>query len=97
VRSAAGLGAIATVVPLSGCSASGAGGGVTTIRFEATKIEVVGYFGKLVADFNQQQSGVQVIHDSTSSLIAQFVRGTPPDLDCDNYNLTTSLLSPAVC
>ena len=88
---AAGLGAIATVVPLSGCSASGAGGGVTTIRFEATKVEVVGYFGKLVADFNQQQSGVQVTHDSTSSLIAQFVRGTPPDLDCDNYNLTTSL------
>jgi len=88
---AAGLGAIATVVPLSGCSASGAGGGVTTIRFEETKVEVVGYFGKLVADFNQQQSGVQVTHDSTSSLIAQFVRGTPPDLDCDNYNLTTSL------
>ena len=32
-----------------------------------------------------------MIHDFTSSLIAEFVRGNPPAIDCDNYNLTTSI------
>jgi raffinose/stachyose/melibiose transport system substrate-binding protein len=32
-----------------------------------------------------------VSHDFTSSLIAEFVRGNPPAIDCDNYNLTTSI------
>ena len=32
-----------------------------------------------------------VSHDFTSNLIAEFVRGNPPAIDCDNYNLTTSI------
>lgn len=83
------LGAAAALLPLSACGRSASG--TTAIRFEATKVEVVGYFDKLVRDFNRSQSGVRVTHDSTTSLIASFVRGNPPDLDCDNYNITTSI------
>jgi raffinose/stachyose/melibiose transport system substrate-binding protein len=59
--------------------------------FEETKPEVVPYFNNLVAKFNASQSQVVVTHDFTSSLIAEFVRGNPPAIDCDNYNLTTSI------
>jgi len=87
---ALGLGAAAIAGPglVAGCSSSG---GATRIVLEETKPEVVPYFDNLVAKFNASQSQVVVSHDSTSSLIAEFVRGDPPDIDCDNYNLTTSI------
>ena len=66
-------------------------GGATKIVFEETKPEVVPYFDNLVAKFNASQSHVVVSHDFTSNLIAEFVRGNPPAIDCDNYNLTTSI------
>src|SRR5215469_14187276 len=89
---AAGLGAAAIAAPglVAGCSSSGSGG-ATRIVFEETKPEVVPYFNNLVAKFNASQSQVVVTHDFTSSLIAEFVRGNPPAIDCDNYNLTTSI------
>ena len=65
--------------------------GATKIVFEETKPEVVPYFNNLVAKFNASQSHVVVSHDFTSNLIAEFVRGNPPAIDCDNYNLTTSI------
>ena len=85
-----GLGTAALAVPglVAGCSSSG---GRTSIVFEETKPEVVPYFNNLVAKFNASQSSVTVTHDFTSSLIAEFVRGNPPAIDCDNYNLTTSI------
>src|SRR3984885_2590484 len=87
---ALGLGAAAIAGPglVAGCASSG---GATRIVLEETKPEVVPYFDNLVAKFNASQSQVVVSHDSTSSLIAEFVRGDPPDIDCDNYNLTTSI------
>jgi raffinose/stachyose/melibiose transport system substrate-binding protein len=87
---ALGLGAAAIAGPglVAGCSSSG---GATRIVFEETKPEVVPYFNNLVAKFNASQSQVVVTHDFTSSLIAEFVRGNPPAIDCDNYNLTTSI------
>ena len=90
---ALGLGAAAVAGPglVAGCTAAGASGGATRIVLEETKPEVVPYFDGLVAKFNASQSQVVVSHDSTSSLIAEFVRGDPPDIDCDNYNLTTSI------
>jgi raffinose/stachyose/melibiose transport system substrate-binding protein len=93
VMKAVGLGAAAVAVPglLAGCSSSGGGGATTSIVFEETKPEVVPYFNNLVAKFNAMQSHVAVTHDFTSSLIADFVRGNPPNIDCDNYNLTTSI------
>jgi raffinose/stachyose/melibiose transport system substrate-binding protein len=84
----AALGATASLLPLSGC---GRGGGATNIRFESTKPETIPYFDGLITAFNKSQSGVHAVHDSTSSLIASFVRGNPPDLDCDNYDVTTSI------
>jgi raffinose/stachyose/melibiose transport system substrate-binding protein len=88
---ALGLGAAVIAGPglAAGCSSSA--GGRTSIKFEETKPEVIPYFNTLVAKFNAMQSQVTVTHDSTSSLIADFVRGDPPDIDCDNYNLTTSI------
>ena len=87
---ALGLGAAALAAPglIAGCSS---GSSRTRIVLEETKPEVVPYFDTLVAKFNASQSHVVVSHDSTSSLIAEFVRGDPPDIDCDNYNLTTSI------
>jgi raffinose/stachyose/melibiose transport system substrate-binding protein len=86
-----GLGTAALAVPglVAGCSSSS--GGATRIVLEETKPEVVPYFDNLVAKFNASQSHVVVSHDSTSNLIAEFVRGNPPAIDCDNYNLTTSI------
>src|ERR1700728_952587 len=87
---ALGLGAAAIAGPglVAGCSSSG---GATKIVFEETKPEVVPYFNNLVAKSSASQSQVVVSHDFTSSLIAEFVRGNPPNIDCDNYNLTTSI------
>src|SRR5580704_10268402 len=83
-------GAAAVVGPglVAGCSSSG---GRTSIVLEETKPEVIPYFDNLVAKFNASQNSITVTHDSISSLIAEFVRGNPPDIDCDNYNLTTSI------
>jgi len=90
---AVGLGAAAVAVPglAAGCSSSGGGGATTSIVFEETKPEVVPYFNNLVAKYNASQSTVSVTHDFTTNLIAAFVRGNPPAIDCDNYNLTTSI------
>ena len=87
---ALGLGTAALAAPglIAGCSS---GGSRTSIVFEETKPEVVPYFNNLVAKFNASQSHVVVSHDFTSNLIAEFVRGNPPAIDCDNYNLTTSI------
>ena len=86
-----GAGAAVLAVPgvVAGCSSSP--GGRTRIRLEETKPEVIPYFDNLVAKFNASQRSISVTHDSASSLIAEFVRGDPPDIDCDNYNLTTSI------
>jgi hypothetical protein len=87
---AVGLGSAALAAPalVAGCSSAG---GRTSIVLEETKPEVIPYFDNLVAKFNASQRSISVTHDSTSSLIAEFVRGDPPDIDCDNYNLTTSI------
>ena len=90
---ALGLGAAAIAGPglVAGCTAAGASTGATRIVFEETKPEVVPYFNNLVAKFNAANPHVVVTHDFTSNLIAEFVRGNPPAIDCDNYNLTTSI------
>ena len=83
-----GLGLLASGMPLlAGCSGSSS----DSIRFEETKPEVVPYFDALIKKFNSSQSEVSATHDFTTNLIASFVRGNPPDLDLDNYNLTTSI------
>src|SRR5712692_8108839 len=78
-----GLGAAALAAPglVAGCSSSSSGGGRTSIVLEETKPEVIPYFNNLVAKFNASQQSISVTHDSSSSLIAEFVRGNPPDID----------------
>ena len=87
-----GIGAAALAGPglLAACASAGAAA-TTSIIFEETKPEVVPYFNNLVAKFNGSHPHIVVTHDFTSSLIAEFVRGNPPAIDCDNYNLTTSI------
>src|ERR1700704_2418166 len=86
-----GLGTAALAVPGVFAGFPSSSGGRTSIRLEETKPEVIPYFDNLVAKFNASQKSISVTHDSASSLIAEFVRGDPPDIDCDNYNLTTSI------
>ncbi len=85
------LGATAAAGPLLAACSSAEAAGRTSIRFEETKPEVVPYFDTVVAQFNRSQSGVTASHDFTSSLIAEFVRGNPPDLDCDNFNINSQV------
>ena len=82
LRTAA-LGALGVPI-LSACSS---GGGARTVRFYQSKPEVIGYFDKLVAAFNKQNPDVNVVHDSSSSLVASFVRESPHDLVLNNYDL----------
>ena len=89
MRAAIGVGAAAVAGgSLAGCGSANA---ATAIVFEETKPEVVPYFNNLVAKFNAAHPHITVTHDFSSSLIAEFVRGNPPAIDCDNYNLTTSI------
>ena len=81
----AGLAALA----LAGCApagraAGGAGGGATTLRFYEQKTEVIAYFRDLLDRFEQGRSGLSVVHDTTSAIAPQFVRGRPADVGCFN-------------
>lgn len=81
---AAGAGAAA--LGLSACASPSASGGVTEIRFFQSKPEVIGYFGDVIDRFHASQSRIRVVHDFSSNLSAGFVRSSPPDLGCLNYN-----------
>ncbi|GAB2976583.1 ABC transporter substrate-binding protein [Frigoribacterium salinisoli] len=86
----AGLGGLGAALALAGCSAPGGAGPrsrVTEITFYQTKPEAIPYFADLVARFNDAQSGIRVVHDSTSGIAAGFVRGDPPDVAAFTYNL----------
>jgi raffinose/stachyose/melibiose transport system substrate-binding protein len=89
VLKAAAFGAVAVCAPLSGCSSSS--GSTTTLRFYQSKPEVVGYFDNIVKNFNRSQSKIRVVHESTGSLIATFVRHDPHDLVCNNYTLDAGI------
>jgi raffinose/stachyose/melibiose transport system substrate-binding protein len=85
-----GVGTAGAALGLSGCGSAGSSSGATTITFYQSKPEVIGYFDGLIEQFHAAQSQVRVIHDSTSLIAPGFVRGTPPDLACYNYNLEVS-------
>ncbi|SMH46525.1 carbohydrate ABC transporter substrate-binding protein, CUT1 family [Rathayibacter oskolensis] len=81
---AAGTGAAA--LGLAACASPSGSGGVTQITFHQSKPEVIGYFGDVIERFHQSQSRIRVVHDFSSNLSAEFVRSSPPDLGCLNYN-----------
>lgn len=85
----AGAGALAATLPLAACGSDG--GARTTITFKQNKPEVTGYFRDLVDRFNASQTSIRVVHDPTpTSIVAQFVRGAPPDIGLYNYLLEVS-------
>lgn len=88
VLRAVGLGAVAG--PLAACG--GDSSGATPLRFYQSKPEVIGYFDEQVINpFNESQSEINVIHESTGSIVATFVRGSPHDIVCNNYVLEAGL------
>jgi len=88
-RSLLAVAGLAAAAPLAGCG--GGAGTAGTLRWIANKPEVLTVFDELAARYNAAQSGVVVEHDGTqTSIVPQFVRGSPPDVACYNYNLETS-------
>ncbi len=78
-------GALALALAGCGSSAGAASGG--TLRFYLQKQEVIGYFGDLLRRFEGEHPGLRVVHDSTTAIAPQFVRGEPSDVGCFNGNL----------
>ncbi|WP_144715234.1 ABC transporter substrate-binding protein [Curtobacterium pusillum] len=74
---------------LAGCAAPrpAASSGTTTIRFYEQKQEVIAYFDDLLRKFEKQHARISVVHDSTTAIAPQFVRGEPADVGCFNDNL----------
>lgn len=88
LRSAAGASLLAAAPGLAACGS----GGRERIRFQQNKPEVIEYFTARAGEFNRAQSAVSVFHDSSpTSIVAQVVRGAPPDIALYNYNLETGV------
>jgi raffinose/stachyose/melibiose transport system substrate-binding protein len=75
---------------LAACARSTGGSQATEIIFYQSKPEVIGYFDDLIQQFHEAQSRVRVRHDATSNLAGTFVRESPPDIGCLNYNFEIS-------
>ncbi|WP_199421565.1 ABC transporter substrate-binding protein [Actinotalea solisilvae] len=84
-----GLGVAGAGLALTSC-ARPSGSRTTEIVFYQSKPEVIGYFDELIQQFHEAQSTVRVRHDATSNLAGSFVRETPPDIGCLNYNFEIS-------
>lgn len=82
-RTFLGAGLVGAGLALTGCAPLGRSGEVS---FYQSKPEVIGYFDELLARFRDARPGVRVSHDASSNLSAGFVRDSPPDLGCLNYN-----------
>ncbi|PNI09155.1 carbohydrate-binding protein [Arthrobacter sp. AFG7.2] len=80
----AAAGGALTAFGLAGCAP---GGTRPTVTFHQSKPEAVPYFRDLAAQFSGSQDRVRVLHDMATNLSASFVRSSPPDLGCLNYNL----------
>ncbi|WP_432520075.1 ABC transporter substrate-binding protein [Kineococcus sp. SYSU DK006] len=91
---AAGAGAgAAALAAAAGCGSSTAASGRTRIRFLMNKPEVVDHFTDLVARYNAEQDDVLVVLDTApTSVLAQFVRGAPPDIACYNFRIEAANL-----
>ncbi|MDV6284955.1 extracellular solute-binding protein [Rhodococcus jostii] len=74
---------------LAGCTNSG---GPETIRFAFPKPESLPFMTEQVNKYNASQDEVHVVLDTsaTATMVAGFVRGTPPDIALNNYNHETS-------
>jgi raffinose/stachyose/melibiose transport system substrate-binding protein len=84
---ALGLGGVAAAALPALAACSSGGGGRTSLRLLESKAEVLPYFDALAAKFTASQSLYSVRHDSSggNTITDDFVRGTPPAVDCDNF------------
>lgn len=80
----AAAGGALTAIGLAGCAPASA---APTITFHQSKPEAVPYFRDLASKFTASQDRYRVLHDMATNLSASFVRSSPPDLGCLNYNL----------
>ena len=80
----AGAGGALSAAALAAC---GSASGSSQLTFYQSKPEAIPYFGQLAADFSASQGRFSVQHDIATNLSASFVRNSPPDLGCLNYNL----------
>lgn len=85
-----GVGAAGAGLALASCSGGSGGSRPTEIVFFQSKPEVIGYFDDLIEQFHASQDRVRVRHDATSNLAGSFVRESPPDIGCLNYNFEIS-------
>lgn len=80
----AGAGTALAAATLPACTSASGG---STILFHQSKPEAIPYFSQLARDFTASQEQFSVQHDIATNLSASFVRNSPPDLGCLNYNL----------
>lgn len=86
-RSFLGAGLAGAGLALAGCAPAGRSAELSAeLSFHQSKPEAIGYFGDLLRQFRAERPGVRVSHDSSSNLSAGFVRSSPPDVGCLNYN-----------
>lgn len=76
-------GAALTAGLLAGCS----GGSRPSVTLYQSKPEAIPFFRDQVGAANGAQSAYRYVHDVATNLSASFVRASPPDLACQNYNL----------
>ncbi|UEJ81575.1 substrate-binding domain-containing protein [Brachybacterium halotolerans subsp. kimchii] len=75
-------GVLAAAAGLTGC-----GSGRPTVTLYQSKPEAIPHFSQVVGDFNGEQKQYRYVHDIATNLSASFVRHSPPDIACQNYNL----------
>lgn len=80
----AGVGGAVAATALSACAGAS---GTSELTLYQSKPEAIPYFSRLAADFTESQGRFAVQHDIATNLSASFVRNSPPDLGCLNYNL----------
>ncbi|WP_162801540.1 ABC transporter substrate-binding protein [Brachybacterium saurashtrense] len=80
----AGVGGAVAATALSACAGAS---GTSQLTLYQSKPEAIPYFSRLAADFTESQGRFAVQHDIATNLSASFVRNSPPDLGCLNYNL----------
>jgi raffinose/stachyose/melibiose transport system substrate-binding protein len=81
-----GLGGLALAMPglLAACGSSSAD---PSIVFDLNKQEEETYFQALVGKYNKE-TGSHVVYSNLANELEDFVRGTPPDVDLNNYEIT---------
>ena len=83
----AGAGGALAATALAACTGASGSGGAGELTLYQSKPEAIPYFSQLAAEFTASQEKLTVQHDIATNLSASFVRNTPPDLGCLNYNL----------